>query len=138
MAFAAMNPSAPTSLSTRLRSSARRGGYCLRAKEPLPRWTRKTPLLRPRPCTRSMASIGWPSRSAAASAAAARAGSAAIEDGRGDLRPARTVAIAAGSAAWGKKDARDPGRKARIGEYLLEIVDEVRAAERRDARQLAL
>ena len=93
--------------------------------------------MRPKPRTRSIAATGVPNSAPATAAAASWAGSAGIaEHGGGDLPPIGAEDIAARCAGFRQQDAPDPGGEVRIGENLLEIVDEMGAFERGDAGEL--
>src|SRR5260370_17400612 len=95
-------------------------------------------LFRPAPCTRSMASTEPPSKVCAAAAAAATPGSAApIEQHLGDSLPSWTYRPDAKSARCGEQDRKGLSGKIRIGEHLLQIVDEMRATDRAYPRDRA-
>src|SRR5207247_4502900 len=90
------------------------------------------------PRARSTESTGPPSSVRAAAAASLSAGSRGIaKNGGADLLPILAVDIAARRTCCREQDAPNPVRKSRIGENLLEVVDEVGASERTDPRQLA-
>src|SRR5690349_14249127 len=93
-------------------------------------------LLRPGPRTGAIASSGPPSSSAATSAAATAGSAGSIEHRRCDRMPIAADRVGVRAVMRRKEDAPDAARKARIGEHLLEIVDEMTAVERRDASKL--
>src|ERR1700730_2314964 len=95
-------------------------------------------LFRPAPRTRSMASTEPPSKARAAVAAAATLGSAVpIEQHFGDSPPGWAYRPDAKSARCGEQDRKGLSGKIRIGEHLLQIVDEMRATDRAYPRELA-